>query len=288
MAPATQNILEIVRQRLDQLRKSEQKVAQQVLESPHKILNSTLAETAVLAEVSEPTVIRFCTAVGCTGYQDFRLRLARSLALGELPTSSVLESEDSIAELVSKIFGYTISSLDWARSHLDVRAVTTAVQLLGRARSIEFFGLGASGIVAADAQQKFPLFGVPCGAPTDTHQQIMTATMLTSEDVAFVISHTGETIAMLDVAKAAKQAGAKVIALSGSQSSVTQLADVAIVVETLENTHIYTPTISRIAALTVIDVLSSAVGLARNADHGQKFAEMKRLLSGQRVSGQNI
>jgi RpiR family carbohydrate utilization transcriptional regulator len=284
MPSAPQNIMEVIRQHLGSLRKSELKVAMQVLENPHRILGATLAESAVLAEVSEPTVIRFCTAIGCTGYQDFRLRLARSLALGELPTSSVLESEDSVAALTGKVFGYTISSLDWARNHLDIKSVGAAVQLLGAARSIEFFGLGASGIVALDAQQKFPLFGVPCGAPTDTHQQLMTATMMGPEDVAVVISNTGKTIAMIEVAAAAKAAGAKVVALAGSASPLTRLADVTIIVETLENTNIYTPTISRIAALVVIDVLSSAVGLSRNAEHGVRFAEMKRLLLEQKMA----
>ena len=278
----TQNVIEVVRQSLGDLRKSERKVADKVLEDPQRILNTTLAETAEMALVSEPTVIRFCTAIGCEGFQDFKLRLARSLALGTLPTGSVLDSEDTAAELIGKIFGYTISSLDWARNHLDSRQVSQALQILSRAQSIEFFGLGASGIVALDAQQKFPLFGVPCGAPTDTHQQLMTAAMMKPGDVAVVISNTGRTLAMIEVAQTARQAGAEVIGITGSQSPLLADCDAGIIVETLENTNIYTPALSRIAALVVIDILSAAVGLRRDAEHGEKFANMKRLLSGQR------
>lgn len=278
----THNVIEVVRQSIGDLRKSERKVADKVLEDPQRILNATLAETAEMALVSEPTVIRFCTAIGCEGFQDFKLRLARSLALGTLPTGSVLESEDTAAELIGKIFGYTISSLDWARNHLDTRQVSQALQILSRAQSIEFFGLGASGIVALDAQQKFPLFGVPCGAPTDTHQQLMTAAMMKPGDVAVVISNTGRTLAMIEVAQTARQAGAEVIGITGSQSPLLADCDAGIIVETLENTNIYTPALSRIAALVVIDILSAAVGLRRDAEHGEKFANMKRLLSGQR------
>lgn len=277
-----QNIIEVVRLTLPQLRKSELKVAEKVLDNPQAILNATLAETAAIADVSEPTVIRFCTAVGCTGYQDFRLRLAHSLALGTLATHSVLASADSTGALVEKVFGYTLSSLDWARNHLDRTAIAKAVALLRQANSIEFFGLGASGIVALDAQQKFPLFGVPCGAQTDTHQQLMTASMMRQGDIAVVISNTGRTVAMLEVARAAQAAGAQIIGITGSNSPLLELCDVGIIVETLENTNIYTPTISRIAALVVIDILSAAVGLSREAEHGRKFAEMKRLLSEQR------
>ena len=54
--------------------------------------------------------------------------------------------------------------------------------------------------------------------------------------------------------------------------------DIVILVETLENTNIYTPTISRIAALAVIDTLSTAVALRRGDDHIERFTEMKRQL----------
>ena len=280
-----QNILEIVRQALPDLRKSERKVANRVLEDPSRILNAALSEAAALSDVSEPTVIRFCVAIGCTGFQEFKLRLAHSLALGTTATHSVLSKDDTTAELVEKIFGYTMTSLDWARSHLDTEALGEAVALLSEARSIEFFGLGASGIVALDAQQKFPLFGVPCGAQADTHQQLMTASMMQAGDVAVIFSNTGHTIAMIEIAEIARKGGAKVIGVSGARAPLLDHCDVAILVETLDNTDIYTPTISRIAALVVVDILCSAVGLRRDAEHGHRFENMKQLLRNQRLNG---
>lgn len=163
--PRTQPVIEVIRQSLGELRKSERKVAEKVLEEPHLVLNGTLAETAGLALVSEPTVIHFCTAIGCECYQDFKLRLARNLALGTLPTGYLLESENTTSELIGKIFGYTITSLDWARNHLASRQIAQALQLLGNAQSIEFFGLGASGIVALDAQQNFRCSECPAVPP---------------------------------------------------------------------------------------------------------------------------
>lgn len=280
-----QNILEAVRQALPDLRKSERKVAERVLEDPARILNATLAEASALSEVSEPTVIRFCVAIGCTGFQEFKLRLAHSLALGTTATHSVLSKDDTTEGLVEKIFGYTITSLDWARSHIDTKALGEAVAVLSEARSIEFFGLGASGIVALDAQQKFPLFGVPCGAQADTHQQLMTASMMQAGDVAVVFSNTGHTIAIIEVAQVARSNGATVIGVSGSQSPLLDHCDIAVLVETLDNTDIYTPTISRIAALVVVDILSAAVGLRRDREHSKRFESMKQLLRNQRQFG---
>jgi RpiR family carbohydrate utilization transcriptional regulator len=277
--PRARNVLEAVRVRRDTLRRSERKVADLVLADAPRILGATLAETAERAGVSQPTVIRFCTAIGCTGFQDFRLRLAHSLALGTPATHSVLRDTDGPAALVEKIFDYTISSLDWARHHLDKAALAAAIALLEKAQAIEFFGFGASGIVARDAQQKFPLFGVPCGAQLDSHQQLMVATMLRRGDVAVIISNTGRTRSLLDIAETARRAGAAVVAITGSASPLAAACDVTLVVETLDNTDVYTPTISRIAALVVIDILSTAVALRRGADHLDRFRAMKRQLN---------
>lgn len=273
------NILEVVRVKRHELRKSDRKVCDVVLADPKRILNATVAETAEWAEVSQPTVIRFCISIGCQGYQDFKLRLAQSLALGTPATHSVILDTDSSAEVAEKIFDYTITSLDWVRNRLDPVAIGQAVQILEKANRIEFFGFGASGIVARDAQQKFPLFGVPCGAETDSHQQIMLVSMLKPGDVVVVISNTGATLSIIETARRARERGCQVIGLVGMNGPLVHYCDVVIVVETLENTNIYTPTISRIAALTVIDVLSTAVALRRGAEHVDRFTGMKRNLS---------
>jgi len=279
-----QNILEVVRTTRAELRRSDRKVADQVLADPRRILNATVAETAQLAKVSQPTVIRFCSAIGCSGFQDFKLRLASSLALGTPATHSVLLDTDSLSAVVEKIFDYTMTSLDWARHHLDQAALERAVDMLEGAKRIEFFGFGASGIVALDAQQKFPAFGVPCGATTDAHQQVMVATMLGPGDVAVAISNTGRTRSIIEVARTARETGAQVIGITGGDSPLTAYCDVSLIIETLDNTNLFTPTISRIAALVVVDVLSTAVALRRDPEHQQRFARMKRRLSELRVS----
>ncbi|WP_246191129.1 SIS domain-containing protein [Aureimonas leprariae] len=278
------NVLEIIRTSYADLRKSERKVADLVLADPQRVLAATLADTAAEAEVSQPTVIRFCNALGCTGYQDFKLRLAHGLALGTPATHSVLLRTDAPAAVIEKIFDYTITSLDWARRNLDARDVEAAVAILEAARSIEFFGFGASGIVARDAQQKFPLFGVPCGAQLDSHQQVMSASVMGEGDVAVVISNTGRTRSIIEVAAIAREGGAKVIAITGSRNSLAAHCDVAIVAETLENTNVYTPTISRIAALVVVDILSTAVALRRSERTAQRFDMMKRRLNDLRLA----
>jgi RpiR family carbohydrate utilization transcriptional regulator len=276
------NIIEVIRSMRVDLRKSDRKVADVVLEDPRRVLNSTIGETAALAQVSQPTVLRFTTAIGCNGFPDFKIRLAQSLAFGTPATHSVLLETDQPEIVAEKIFDYTMTSLDWARSRLDKKALNAAIDLLTAARSIVFFGFGASGIVARDAQQKFPLFGVPCGAELDSHQQVMVASMMKPGEVAFVISNTGTTRSIIEIARLARDNGAAVICLTGSDSPLTSYCDVSLIVETLENTNMYTPTISRIAALVIIDVLSTSVAMRRPAEYQSRIHQMKRQLSDMR------
>ena len=273
------NVLEMVRAAMPDLRKSDSKVAKLILADPFRILETSLAEAARLADVSQPTVIRFCVAVGFTGYQEFKLRLAQSLALGRPATHSVISGTDSLGSVADKIFEYTLTSLDWARQHLDREALSKAVDVLAAAESIEFFGFGASGIVAEDGQQKFPLFGVPCRAQSDSHQQIMTASMMRPGDVVVVISNTGRTRQLVEAAQVARASGGTVLGIVGAEGPISAECDVTLIVETLDNTNVYTPTTSRVAALVVIDILSTAVALRRKHEHMGRLDQMKRRLN---------
>ncbi|EYD74296.1 hypothetical protein Rumeso_04160 [Rubellimicrobium mesophilum DSM 19309] len=274
------NVLEVIRAVQADLRKSERRVAEVVLADPQRVLGSTISETAEMAGVSQPTVIRFCTAIRCDGYQDFKIRLAQSLALGTSATHSAIAEEDSPEEVASKIFDYTMTSLDWARHRLDMVAVNAAVDLILGADHLEFFGFGASAIVAQDLQQKFPLFGIPCSATMDSHQQIMAASMMRPGGVAVAISNTGATRTVVELARLAREQGAKVIAVTGSmESALLNYADVVINVETLDNTDVFTPTTSRIAALVVADILSTLVARRLGKAHNERLVRMKRLLA---------
>lgn len=269
----------MIRTALPGLRKSDTKVADLVLADPFRILETSVGEAAKLAGVSQPTVMRFCMAVGFSGYQEFKLRLAQSLALGRAATHSVITGNDTLGGVADKIFEYTLTSLDWARQHLDREALALAVDMLAGAASIDFFGFGASAIVAEDAQQKFPLFGVPCRAQADSHQQIMTASMMRAGEVVVVISNTGRTRQIVEAAQIARGNGGRVLGIVGAEGPVSAVCDVTLIVETLDNTNVYTPTTSRIAALVVIDILSTAVALRREHEHMGRLDRMKQRLN---------
>lgn len=268
---------------MPKLRRSEQKVAQAILDDPHACMHASMAELARLAGVSEPTVMRFCAAVHSDGFNALKLRLAQSLAFGLPAAYAVIQSRDGTPELVGKIFDFTIGSLARARRALDDDQVARAIDVLASAREALFLGFGASGIVAQDAQQKFPLFGIPCSAPVDAHQQFIAASLVGPETAVVAISNTGTTLALHESADVARANGATVIGISGSVSPLMEHCDVPIVVETLENTDVYTPTISRLAQLTVIDILATGVALRHEPRQAERLRVMKAQVKAMRA-----
>ncbi|GAA5066292.1 RpiR family carbohydrate utilization transcriptional regulator [Thermocatellispora tengchongensis] len=275
----SETLLERITRSMPTMRKSERKVGEVVLAAPGRAMNFTMAECAEAAGVSEPTVMRFCSSIGCDGFQDFRIQLAQTMALGLPVTHSAITADDTAGDLAEKIFNHTISSLDRARRNLDQDSVERAIQALLAAESVLFVGFGASGIIAQDAQQKFPLFGVPCDAPADFHQQFIAASVSGPRTVTFAISNTGHTAETLTVAREAKSAGSTVIALVGSDSPLADLADIALKAVTFEDTDIYTPSTSRLAGLVVIDILATGVAMRRGPEHQEKIRRMKSRLA---------
>ena len=262
-----------------QLRASERKVAQLVADNPTFVMNATMATVADAAGVSEPTVMRFCTSAGFGGFQQFKLALAQTLALGIPATLSTIGSEDSLDELSTKIFDHTISSLDRARRYLDPVQIERAVTAILEGSSLTLAGLGASAVIALDAEQKAPLFGIPCSAPGDTHQQFMAAATARAGTVMMVISNTGRTDSIVQIARVARENGATVIGISGEQSPLLEHCDIPLIVRTIEDTDIYTPTVSRLAGLVVIDILATAVALRRGTEHMDRLTGMKEGLA---------
>ena len=282
---ADEPLLQRLALQMGSMRQSERKVAEIVQVDPELFLHSTMAAVADAAGVSEPTVMRFCTTLGFDGFQSFKIQLAQALALGIPASNSAINDDDSVPELVTKIFDHSITSLDRARRHLGTDGVEAAVAALLQASEIIFIGFGASGIIAQDAAQKSSLFGVPCTAPTDTHQQFMAASTSRASTVLVAISNTGRTESVLQIAAQARQNGATVISITGGDSPLQRESDIAIVAKTFEDTDIYTPTVSRLAGLVVIDILATSVATHRGGDHLSRIRRMKEGLASFRTGG---
>lgn len=259
-------ILGQIRRARSELSPAELRVADLVLAQPRSVLNDPIAEIARAAGVSQPTVIRFCRSLGCEGLSDFKLRLASGLT-GTVPvTHTQVNTNDSMLELGAKVLGNTASAILQVRSHLNRDTIDRAIDMLLQAGRIEFFALGHYGVVAQDAQFKFLRFGMPCGAYTDPRLQLLAADVLREGDVAVVISSGGRLPELLAVVEKAQERGAKVVAITASQSPLAKKADAALIVDHVEDIATHLPMVSRILHLLVIDILTVGVAMRRNPD----------------------
>lgn len=239
-----------------------------------------IVDLASRSEVSEPTVIRFCKALGFDGFQSFKLQLAQQLGLGSVFTQFAVDDKDTVADLCNKVFDTTVGSLLTVRDDINPDVLEQAINTISNARRVEFYGFGASGSVAADAQHKFFRLQLSTAAYTDPHIQHMSAISLGKEDVVVAISQSGETQALLQSVNLAREAGAVVLGLAPQNTSLSKLCNLAIYVDMEEGLEWFTPVSSRIAHLVVIDVL--ATGVARHRKPLLK-EHLKRLEKSQRA-----
>ncbi len=282
MKPA--ELTQAINDELPNLRKSERKVADFILAAPNDVVRMRIVDLAEQAGVSEPTVVRFCRAVGCEGFQDFKLALAQQLASSPSYGQIAVTDTDSVAEYSFKVFDSTVDTLLKVRDNIDLSMLDRAVSALCAANRVEFYGFGASAAVAFDAQHRFFRLQLSTAAYSDPHLQNMSATSLEPNDVVVAFSQSGRTQALLDSIEQVKKRDAIVIGLTPSNTPVAEAATIPITIDVKEDIQIYTPLSSRIAHLVVTDVLAIGVAQQKGPQLQEHLQRLQEGLSALRTS----
>jgi RpiR family transcriptional regulator, carbohydrate utilization regulator len=262
-------MLDRVRASIPALPPAEQRVAKLVLADPRAFASLPVTELALRSHVSKPTVVRFCRSVGYDGLADFKLKLAGSVNEGVPFVHRAVDEDDKPGDLIVKVVDNAVSALlkyrNDAASHAFDRAISALTQAGKDGRRIEFYGVGNSGIVAQDAQHKFFRLGVNAIACSDGHVQVMSASMLKPGDCVVVVSNSGRSRDLLDAADIARRKGATVIVITCTGSPLAQMAQghnqVLLAADHPEDYDRYSPMVSRLLHLTIIDILTTGVAL---------------------------
>ena len=265
-------MLRELEQQMSGMTRAERKVARIVVDSPYKVLRKSIGLLAREAGVSEPSVIRFCRALQCRGFQEFKLKLAQDLATGAHFGEAGPLVDGSGADLITRVIDSGIASLIKVRDSLPPDDVSAAVKLLAEAERIEFYGLGGSGIVAQDAQHKFFRLGIPVIAYSDPTVHSVAASLLGPGCVIVAISQSGATPDILTSVDLGLAAGASVIAITASDSPLARLATLCLPMNSLADEDLYAPVKSRMAHLAIVDVLAVGVALKLGVDLGKTRA----------------
>lgn len=247
------------------LPKSEQRVADFILENLDRISFLSQQEIASAANVSVATVNRFSVATGCDGFRDFKIRLVQSVAVSQQYFSRPGDNGGSRSELlISQVFDSLGDTLATARRQLDGEVIEKAITLLNGAKRLVVLGVGGnSSNVAREVTNRLFRLGISCEAYADGYIQRMISSTLTSEDLVFAISSTGQPAELLQSFAIARQYGVPTLSLTKTGSELAARSDIAIELDLPEDPDIFKPTASRLAFICIVDILAAGVARKR-------------------------
>jgi RpiR family transcriptional regulator, carbohydrate utilization regulator len=286
------SMLERVKASMPALPPAEQRVARLLLADPRSFATLPITELAARSHVSKPTVVRFCRSVGYDGLADFKLKLAGTVNEGVPFVHRAVDEDDKPADLIVKVIDNAVAAMLKYRNNAAGHAFEQAIEALTKAgrehKRIEFYGVGNSGIVAQDAQLKFFRMGANTIACSDGHVQVMSATMLGPGDCAVVISNSGRSRDLIDAADIARRKGATVIVITASGSPLATLAQSAhqilLAADHPEDYERYSPMVSRLLHLTIVDILTTGVALRLGPALRPMLQDIKRNLRAKRYT----
>jgi RpiR family carbohydrate utilization transcriptional regulator len=282
-------MLDRIQSTLQSLAPAEQRVGKLLLSDPRSFASTPVAELAERAQVSKPTVVRFCRSIGYKGLSDFKLKLAGSLSEGVPFIHRNVGAQDSSNDVLVKVIDNTVTAFLKYRNDASSAAIDKAAEAIAlthkKGKRLEFFGVGNSGIVAQDAQHKFFRLGFHTISHSDGHMQIMSASLLGPGDCLLVFSNSGRTRDLLDSCEIAKKNGATTIVVTASGSPLANAGKIHLAADHPESYEKFSPMVSRLLHLMIVDVLATTVALRIGSTQLQPMLRnMKQNLLNKRYS----
>jgi DNA-binding MurR/RpiR family transcriptional regulator len=220
----------------------------------------TIADLANRAEVSQPSVTRFCRSVGCASFSEFKISLATTLTVAAAYLKSDRVFDDDIGHLAQSIMLRAAGAVRECLDQLDTAAVEQAIECMATSRRIDLYGQGGgSASMIEDMKLRLFRLGIPVSAYTDGHQQRMSAATLQPGDTAFAISNSGRSKPVVEAIEIARSFGAATVALTRPGTPLAKIAEIVIPMEIGEGPNVLVPTPSRYAHLAVIDTIAAGM-----------------------------
>lgn len=253
--------LVMLKEMLPNLPPSEEKIARYIIEKPEKAITLTAVELGNQSLTSGAAVVRLCKSLDLKGLQDLKLRVAGDLQKSDYQGFRDIEPNESVSSIIDKMTNNSIQTIRETAEMLYTDELKKAVSILQKARNIHFIGVGASAIIAQDAQQKFLRIDKTAYAFSDMHLATTLVANANEKDVIIAISFSGETIDVARVIELAQTKNVQTISLTKyGNSIVSKYADVKLYTSaTREPTFRSGATSSRIGQLQVIDILFMCV-----------------------------
>ncbi|MEO5805237.1 MurR/RpiR family transcriptional regulator [Devosia sp.] len=253
------DIVGVLQSEKNDFTRSERVLADIILVDAESVLKLSIVDLAAQADVSPPTVTRFCRRLGCDSYADFKVRLAQSRFVGQryvVPT----DGPQSVREIAQTVVNGAQSSIYDTFEHLDFEAIERAAETIIKASFVLSFGSGgSSSMVATEMETRLFRLGLKVASSIDHQAQMMRAAGSPAGTAIIAFSLSGNNLPLVKALTAAAAYDLPRIVITRSGSAVAAEADVLIPIDRQENTDILRPTPGRYAFLAVADILAQTV-----------------------------
>ncbi|GAA0087639.1 MurR/RpiR family transcriptional regulator [Clostridium perfringens] len=235
----------------------EQNIADYILENPISVAHNSISDLSAELNVAGSTLFQFAKKLGYSGFKE--LKMAILIQENNFSTVSIhenIEIDDNELTIAQKVFDSNIKTLTNTKKILQLDNLKKAAEIISNSNILYFFGVGGSGILAQDAYHKFLRSPISARHSTDYHMQLMEASLLTPQDCAICISHTGKSKETIKIAETVQEAGAKVIVITSHASSpLAKIGDI-VFISISEEIEFHSEALSsRISQLSILDSL---------------------------------
>jgi len=271
-----------ITEKLEYLSPSERKIANYILENPEEVVGLSITELADRVGISKAGIMRFCKSIDFNGYREFALKYASEIAVSKNNGNNEsieyidIQAGDKFETIIKNVCLNNKKAIDDSYSILDYSEVERAVKCIMATKCINIFGVGASYIVAMDAQQKFLRINKYCSAYSDSHLQMTAAANSSAGDVAIGISWSGETKDTIEASKLSKKNGATLISITKyGKSHLAEIADIKLMLAAPETLIRSGALSSRTTQMNMIDIIYSCI-ISQDYHNLKKYLEQTR------------
>lgn len=245
-----------IRMLIPSLTKTEQHIAQFFL-SPHAVTKeTTINGVAEELQVSNALIVKLAKKLGYDGFRELKSKLLQAESQHDYYPNQPISRSDDCAQVIQKVLQNSVNCLQEVLSLSIVPKIEEAAEMIMEGGRFSIFAVGGTSVISDDFHHKLISIGIPSYVPKDYHLMLMSASQMSEQDVVLVISHSGQTVDLLDAVEQARSAGAKIITITNNYSAaLSQMSDISIFAPASVEPILGAGGAARLVKLAIIDCL---------------------------------
>ena len=234
---------------------SEKEVLRFLINQTREAVEMDIHTMAKKCFCSPATIVRICKKNGFSGFKELKQALWNDMNFSKQLMQVNLDapSGEKIPNIVANVLNTNIMAIQNIYNLLDFDELDRIVALLLSQRYVYLYGIGASFLVAKDFQQKLERINKRTFLYEDIHLQLISSTNLEPGDVAIIVSYSGITKEIIEIAQNVKMCGGKIIAITKyGTNKLSSMSDFNLFVPMLEKPLRVGASSSRVSQLSVL------------------------------------